>query len=93
MSPRVQNHRDVTTSVPADATRYTDMNHCGHNFTCLAAEFPQAFTSGAPCPVPLVVNQNRSIGRFGATNPFYWMNLIFGNYSPDEDEDDEEVEQ
>jgi RHS repeat-associated protein len=80
----------LTTSVPAGATRYTDMNHCGHDFNCLANEFPQAFTSGAPCPVPLVVNQNRSIGRFGATNSFYWMNLIFGNYSPDEDEDEDD---
>ena len=63
-------------SIPADATRYTDMNHCGHNFVCLATEFPQAFTSGTPCSSPTIVNQDLSITPLPGS-PYHWSDYLY----------------
>jgi RHS repeat-associated protein len=77
----------VNTSIPQDPappTIYTDQNHCGHSFGCLADEFPEAFVSGTACPDPVIVNQDLSIRSraplFGPVDPFYWQNLILDQW-------------
>lgn len=61
------------TGVPSDATNYTDTLKCGHNFKCLADEFPDAFTQGNPCSDPAIINQDRRIHYQNIwTNPFWF---------------------
>jgi len=66
------------TGVPGNATVYNDTQHCGHNFACLANEFPDAFTQGDPCSAPAIVNQDRTIHyRNVLPNPFSFLNYYF----------------
>lgn len=67
---------------PKAPTFYYDRNNCGHNFACLAEEFPDAFNYGDPCSRPTIFDQqdNSRWQRMfidGYGDPSWWWDLSF----------------
>ena len=53
----LNNFVGAATSIKAPVAIYNDKQHCGHDFSCLMNEFPEAFTAGQACSNPVIVNQ------------------------------------